>query len=115
MHLDRVYDSEATRERLQERGLLAEISEKGKPAPVSATKRWVMEQTNSSWHKTPIRSWCGARSAGVGSHEVLGGLLRRGDRRERTHPGSLEPLPLGGSTFSSTVTYCRKLLSALEA
>ncbi len=40
----------------------------------------------------------------------LGGLLGRGDRRETTHPGSLEPLLLGDSTFSLTVTYCRKLL-----
>jgi len=41
IHLDRGYDSGITRERLQERGLLAEISEKGKPAPLSAaTKRW---------------------------------------------------------------------------
>ena len=49
VHLDRGYDSGATRERLKERGLLAEISEKGKPAPMSATKRWVVERTNS-WH-----------------------------------------------------------------
>src|SRR5215217_6844135 len=41
IHLDRGYDSGITRKRLQERGLLAEISEKGKPAPLSAaTKRW---------------------------------------------------------------------------
>jgi transposase InsO family protein len=43
VHLDRGYDSEATRERLEERGLLAEISQKGKPAPLAATKRWVVE------------------------------------------------------------------------
>jgi transposase len=49
VHLDRGYDSNATRERLEERGLRAEISEKGKPAPLGATKRWVVERT-SSWH-----------------------------------------------------------------
>jgi hypothetical protein len=49
VHLDRGYDSELTRERLQERGLLAEIAQKGKPAPLAATKRWVVERT-SSWH-----------------------------------------------------------------
>jgi transposase len=43
VRLDRGYDSEATRERLEERGLLAEISQKGKPAPLAATKRWVVE------------------------------------------------------------------------
>ncbi len=47
VHLDRGYDSKATRERLEERGLLAEISQKGKPAPLTATKRWVVERTSS--------------------------------------------------------------------
>ncbi len=65
VHLDRGYDSQATRERLRERGLLAEISEKGKPAPMSATKR------GGSWSArtrgtTPTRSWCGARRGGEG-------------------------------------------------
>jgi IS5 family transposase len=49
VHLDRGYDSELTRERLKERGLLTEISRKGKPAPLGTTKRWVVERT-SSWH-----------------------------------------------------------------
>ncbi len=43
VHLDRGYDSDATRERLEDRELKAEISEKGKPAPLQATKRWVVE------------------------------------------------------------------------
>ena len=43
VHLDRGYDSKATREKLGLRGLLAEISQKGKPAPLAATKRWVVE------------------------------------------------------------------------
>jgi hypothetical protein len=47
VHLDRSYDSKAIRECLQERGFLAEISEKGKPAHISATKRWVVERINS--------------------------------------------------------------------
>jgi transposase len=38
VHLDRGYDSELTHERLEERGLLAEISRKGKPSPLGATK-----------------------------------------------------------------------------
>jgi IS5 family transposase len=49
VQLDRGYDSEATRRRLEDRGLKAEISERGKPAPLRATKRWVVERT-SSWH-----------------------------------------------------------------
>jgi len=50
VHLDRGYDSKSTRERLEERGLEAEISEKGKPAPLVATKRWVIESGTNSWH-----------------------------------------------------------------
>ena len=49
VHLDRGYDSDLTRERLEERGLVWEISKKGKPAPFWATNRWVVERT-SSWH-----------------------------------------------------------------
>lgn len=61
VHLDRGYDSKTTREKLQDRGLLVEISEKGKPAPIAATKRWVVERTNS-WsnaHKKLV--WCTER------------------------------------------------------
>ena len=59
VHLDRGYDSKATRKRLEEeRGVLAEISQKGKPAPLAATKRWVVERTNS-WHNAHKKlSWC---------------------------------------------------------
>jgi len=61
VHLDRGYDSRITREKLEDRGLLAAISEKGKPAPLQATKRWVVERTNS-WnnaHKKLV--WCTER------------------------------------------------------
>ena len=59
IHLDRGYDSGISRERLQERGLVAEILEKGKPAPLSsAAKRWVIERTNS-WHNAHKKlAWC---------------------------------------------------------
>jgi transposase len=65
VHLDRGYDSKVTRERLEERGLLAEISEKGKPAPLAATKRWVIERTNS-WHNAHKKLvWCTERQGRV--------------------------------------------------
>jgi hypothetical protein len=48
VHLDRGYDSDATRKRLEERALICVISEKGIPVPLAATKRWVVERTNSS-------------------------------------------------------------------
>jgi transposase len=61
VHLDRGYDSHTTREKLKARGLDPMISEKGKPAPLGATKRWVVERTNS-WnnaHKKLV--WCTER------------------------------------------------------
>jgi IS5 family transposase len=61
VHLDRGYDSKATRERLKERGLEAEVSRKGKPAPFWDTDRWVAERT-SSWHNAHKKLvWCTER------------------------------------------------------
>ena len=63
--LDRGYDSEATRERLRERGLVAEVSREGKPAALVATQQWVAERTNS-WrnaHKKLV--WCTEREGRV--------------------------------------------------
>jgi transposase len=51
VHLDRAYDSKPTRELLERHGLGGAISEKGKPAPLQATKWWVVERTNS-WSNT---------------------------------------------------------------
>lgn len=61
VHLDRGYDSAPTRERLRERGLVGEISARGKPAPLVSTKRWVVERTNS-WHNAHKKLvWCTER------------------------------------------------------
>jgi transposase len=65
IHLDRGYDSETTRGRLRERGLVAEISKKGKPAPLTATKRWVVERSGS-WHNAHKKLvWCTERKGRV--------------------------------------------------
>jgi IS5 family transposase len=65
VHLDRGYDSRSTREKLEDRGLLAVISEKGKLAPLQATKRWVVERT-SSWHNAHKKLvWCTERRGRV--------------------------------------------------
>lgn len=61
VHLDRGYDSRATRQRLVERGLTAAIAAKGTPAPIAAGKRWVVERT-TAWtnaHKKLV--WCTER------------------------------------------------------
>ncbi len=61
VYLDRGYDSEATRAHLLELGLAAEVSKKGRPAPLNATKRWVVERTNS-WHNAHKKLvWCTQR------------------------------------------------------
>jgi hypothetical protein len=61
IHLDRAYDSLLTRERLRERGLIAQIAKKGQPAPLQAGQRWVSERTNS-WHDAHMKlMWCTER------------------------------------------------------
>lgn len=44
-YLDRGYDSNVARQKPAERGLLAGISEKGRPDPPGTTKRWVVEKS----------------------------------------------------------------------
>ncbi len=65
VHLDRGYDSNVTRRLLEDRGLLGVISEKGKPAPLGAGLRWVVERTNS-WHNAHKKLvWCTERCGRV--------------------------------------------------
>jgi hypothetical protein len=65
VHLDRGYDSERTRRRLQERGLIAEVSEKGRPAPLNVIGRWVVERTNSWQNAHKKLLWCTERRGRV--------------------------------------------------
>ena len=89
VHLDRGYDSEATRQRLKARGLAPMISEKGKPARFGATKRWVVERTNS-WHNAHKKLvWCTERRGRdiafwIAFSEVVI-IVRRLVRRAGTH------------------------------
>ena len=65
VHLDRAYDSATTHRKLASRRLVGEISEKGKPAPLKAAMRGVVERTNS-WsnaHKKLV--WCTERCGRV--------------------------------------------------
>lgn len=66
VHLDRGYDSELTRKRLEERDLTGVISKRGKPAPLQATERWVVERTNS-WNNAHKKKlvWCTERRGRV--------------------------------------------------
>jgi len=74
----------------------------GLPHPRGEDARFVSEAS-------PQEALLVYRKAGAGDR-LLAGLLRR-DHREATRPRSLGPLPLGGPTFSSTVTYQWKLLA----
>lgn len=65
VHLDRGYDSDVTRERLTARGLQAAIAERGKPAPVTAGLRWVVERTNAWTNAHKKLVWCTERRARV--------------------------------------------------
>jgi transposase len=65
VYLDRGYDSKLTRERLLERGLIAEVSQKGRPAPLNATGRWIVERTNSWQNAHKKLVWCTERRGGV--------------------------------------------------
>jgi len=65
IHLDRGYDSGVTRELLAARSLDAEIAEKGKPAPVTAGKRWVVERTHAWTNAHKKLVWCTERRARV--------------------------------------------------
>ena len=65
VHLDRGYDSEITREKLKAHALAPTISGTGKPAPLRATKRWVVERTNS-WNNAHKKLfWCTERRGRV--------------------------------------------------
>ena len=65
VHLDRAYDSNVTRELLKDRRLVGMISEKGKPAPIGTTKRWVVERTNSWTNAHKKLVWCTEREGRV--------------------------------------------------
>jgi transposase len=59
------YDSKVTRWLLQRQGLVGVISEKGRPALLTAGLRWVVERTNS-WHNAHKKLvWCTEREEPV--------------------------------------------------
>ena len=65
VHLDRAYDSATTRRELAARRLVGEISQKGKPAPLKAGMRWVVERTNSWQNAHKKLVWCTERCGRV--------------------------------------------------
>lgn len=58
VHLDRGYDSGKTRALLDEHDMDGAISQRGLPAPIQATFRWVVERTNSWQNAFKKLLWC---------------------------------------------------------
>lgn len=65
VHLDRGYDSGLTRQRLAARGLVGEIARRGRPAPLTAGQRWVVERTHAWTNAFKKLVWCTERRATV--------------------------------------------------
>jgi hypothetical protein len=57
VHLDRGYDSAKTRELLTARGMTGQIAEKGKPAPIQASRRWPVERTHAWGNQFKKLAW----------------------------------------------------------
>jgi len=91
VHLDRGHDSAVTHERLTQRGLLGEISPKGRPAPVAASGRWGIERTHAWTNAHKKLVWCPERRVLVIAFWLtfsailitVGRLVREGWRRYR--------------------------------
>jgi len=91
VHLDRGYDSNVTRQLLDERGLAGVICQKGRPAPLGSTKRWVIERTNSWTNAHKKLLWCTERDGRVidfwiafsNAVIIVGRLVREAWRRYR--------------------------------
>jgi hypothetical protein len=77
-----------TRERLWRRELVAQISKQGWPAPIAASKRWVVERTSSSWSNAHKKLVCSTERLGSvidflgrllgGNRRLVGRMIRRG-------------------------------------
>jgi len=65
VHLDRGYDFPGTPARLARYGLVGEISPRGKPAPLAASGRWVIERTHAWTNAHKKLVWCTERRAPV--------------------------------------------------
>jgi transposase len=96
VHLDRGYDYQAVRDELAARGLHARIAERGKPAPIQAGHRWVIERTHVWMNNYGKLIRCTER------HKARGRVLPRSRQRHRharsSHPSGLVLLPVADTT-----------------
>ena len=100
VHLDAGYDYRPCRQVLAEREMAGEIATRGKPAPIQAGRRWVVERTHAWGNQYGKLRWCTERRRRVvefwlalaNAAMVLGRLVRRAwtcyrwDSRPRRRP-----------------------------
>jgi transposase len=58
VQLDAGYDYQPCREVLAQRGLVGEIASRGLPAPIQASRRWVIERTHAWGNQYGKLRWC---------------------------------------------------------
>jgi transposase len=58
VHLDAGYDDQLCRQTLAGRGMLGEIAPRGMPAPIQASRRWVIERTHAWGNQYGKLRWC---------------------------------------------------------
>jgi transposase len=85
VHLDAGYDYQPCRQVLTERGMIGQIATRGIPAPIQASRRWVIERTHAWGNQYGKLRWCTERRrlvvqfwlALANAVIVCGRLLRR--------------------------------------
>jgi hypothetical protein len=85
VHLDASYDYQPCRQVLAARGMVGQIATRGRPAPVQAGRRWVIERTHAWANQYGKLPWCTERRrtvvefwlALVSAVIVCGRLIRR--------------------------------------
>jgi len=85
VHLDAGYDYQPCRQVLTTRGMVGQIATRGRPAPIQAGRRWVIERTHAWANQDGKLRWCTERRrlvvqfwlALASAVIVLGRLVRR--------------------------------------
>jgi hypothetical protein len=96
VHLDRGYDYQAVRDELAARGLHARIAERGKPAPIQAGHRWVIERTHAWMNK--LRQAHPLHRAPQARDRVPPRSRHRHRHARSSHPSGLVLLPVADTT-----------------
>jgi transposase len=65
VHLDAGYDYQPCRKVLTERGMVGQIAIRGVPAPIQASRRWVIERTHAWGNQYGKLRWCTERRSRV--------------------------------------------------